>query len=41
MLAAHDAPLMLEVERSHRPALETLAAATTRLLSAGVGTRAA
>jgi len=41
MLAAHDAPLMLEVERSHRPALETLAADTTRLLSAGVGTRAA
>jgi sugar phosphate isomerase/epimerase len=41
MLAAHDAPLMLEVERSHRPALETLAADTTRLLSAGVAARAA
>lgn len=41
MLAAHDAPLMLEVERSHRPALATLAADTTRLLSAGVAARAA
>jgi sugar phosphate isomerase/epimerase len=41
MLAAHDAPLMLEVERSHRPAVATLAADTTRLLSAGVAARAA
>jgi sugar phosphate isomerase/epimerase len=41
MLGAHDAPLMLEVERSHRPALATLAADTTRLLAAGVAARAA
>jgi sugar phosphate isomerase/epimerase len=33
MVAAHDAPVMLEVERSHRPALEVLAADTTRLLA--------
>ena len=33
MVAAHDAPVMLEVERSHRPALEVLAAETTRLLA--------
>ena len=30
MVAAHDAPVMLEVERSHRPALEVLAARTRR-----------
>jgi sugar phosphate isomerase/epimerase len=33
MVAAHEAPVMLEVERSHRPALEVLAADTTRLLA--------
>ncbi len=33
MVAAHDAPVMLEVERSHRPALEVLAADTMRLLA--------
>jgi sugar phosphate isomerase/epimerase len=33
MVAAHPAPVMLEVERSHRPALEVLAADTTRLLA--------
>jgi len=35
MVAAHGAPVMLEVERSHRPALEVLAADTTRLLALG------
>jgi sugar phosphate isomerase/epimerase len=33
MVAAHRAPVMLEVERSYRPALEVLAADTARLLS--------
>ena len=33
MVASHEAPVMLEVERSHRPALEVLAADTTRLLA--------
>ena len=33
MVASHEAPAMLEVERSHRPALEVLAADTTRLLA--------
>jgi sugar phosphate isomerase/epimerase len=34
MLAAHSAPVMLEVERSQRPALELLAARTVALLQA-------
>jgi sugar phosphate isomerase/epimerase len=34
MVAAHSAPVMLEVERSHRPALELLAARTVALLDA-------
>src|SRR3954453_23722610 len=34
MVAAHSAPVMLEVERSHRPALEVLAARTVALLDA-------
>jgi len=34
IVAAHRAPVMLEVERSHRPSLETLAADTLRLLDA-------
>jgi sugar phosphate isomerase/epimerase len=33
-VAAHTAPVMLEVERSHRPALELLAARTAALLAA-------
>jgi len=35
MVAAHEAPVMLEVERSHRAALEILAADTSRLLALG------
>ena len=34
-VSAHRAPVMLEVERSHRPALETLSAETLRLLGTG------
>jgi sugar phosphate isomerase/epimerase len=34
MVGAHAAPVMLEVERSHRPALELLAARTVALLDA-------
>jgi sugar phosphate isomerase/epimerase len=34
MVAAHSAPVMLEIERSHRPALELLAARTVALLDA-------
>jgi sugar phosphate isomerase/epimerase len=34
MVGAHAAPVMLEVERSHRPALELLAARTVALLAA-------
>jgi sugar phosphate isomerase/epimerase len=41
MVAAHPAPVMLEVERSHRPALETLAADTVRLLALDVATASA
>jgi sugar phosphate isomerase/epimerase len=33
MVAAHHAPVMLEVERSHRPALDALAADAARLLA--------
>jgi sugar phosphate isomerase/epimerase len=32
VVAAHAAPVMLEVERSHRPALDVLARETVRLL---------
>jgi len=35
IVAAHEAPVMLEVERSHRAALEILAADTSRLLALG------
>jgi sugar phosphate isomerase/epimerase len=35
-VAAHGAPVMLEVERSHRPPLATLEADTLRLLAAPV-----
>ena len=41
MVAAHPAPVMLEVERSHRPALGTLAADTSRLLGLDVRTASA
>jgi sugar phosphate isomerase/epimerase len=34
VVSAHRAPVMLEVERSHRPGLEALAADTVRLLGA-------
>jgi sugar phosphate isomerase/epimerase len=35
IVGAHAAPVMLEVERSHRPALDVLAAGTVRLLGGG------
>ena len=41
MVAAHDAPVMLEVERSHRPALEVLAGETMRLLALDAAAAAA
>jgi sugar phosphate isomerase/epimerase len=41
VVAGHSAPVMLEVERSHRPALDVLAADTLRLLAGPAATRAA
>jgi hypothetical protein len=41
IIAAHTAPVMLEVERSYRPALEVLAAETARLLAGPAAASAA
>ena len=41
VVAGHSAPVMLEVERSHRPALDVLAADTLRLLAGPAATTAA